>query len=98
MDLFHNTLRLHLDNLVDQALVTRQKILRKGSRRPSFTYSIRPRGGGVVLGPLSEVDVGVVTLPFSRLEQVCRFEKGCYCKKIGMGFEARNCPQINKWG
>jgi len=43
MDLFHNTLMLHLDNLVDQALVTRQKILRKCSGRPSFTYSIRPR-------------------------------------------------------
>ena len=53
---------------------------------------------GVVLGPLSEVDVGVVTLPFSRLGQVCRFEKGGFCKKIRAGFEAWNCPQINKWG
>ena len=98
MNLSHNTLRLHLDNLVDQALVTRQKILRKDPGRLSFTYSIRPRGGGVVLGPLSEVDVGVVTLPFSRLGQVCRFEKGGFCKKIRAGFEARNCPQIKKWG
>ena len=53
MDLFHNTLRLHLDNLVDQALVTRQKILRKGSGRPSFTYFMHPRHQGMVSRPLS---------------------------------------------
>jgi hypothetical protein len=88
MDLSHNTLRLHLDNLVDQALVTRQKILRKGPGRPSFTYFMGPRGGGVASRPMSGVSGDVVTLPFSRLEQVCRFEKGGFCKKIGMGCEA----------
>ena len=96
--LSHNTLRLHLNKLVDQALVTREKITRKGPGRPSFTYSVGPRGGGVASRPMSRVSGDVVALPFSRLGQVCRFERGGFCKKVRMGCEARNCPQINKWG
>ena len=52
----HNTLRLHLDKLVHQTIVTREKVTREG-----------------------------------------RGEKGGFCKKVRMGCEAWNCPQITKW-
>jgi len=96
--LSHNTLRLHLNKLVDQALVTGEKITRRGPGRPSFTYFMGSRGGGVASRPPLGVEGGLVTLPFSRLGHVCRFEEGGFCKKVRMGCEARNCPQISKLG
>jgi len=46
VDLSHNTMRLHLNDLVDQALVTRQKVPRKGRGKPVLTYFVGPRGSG----------------------------------------------------
>jgi DNA-binding transcriptional ArsR family regulator len=97
VDLSHNTLRLHLDHLLDQALVTREKITKKGRGRPSFTYSLNLGRRGVA-SPLLGVSGDAVTLPFSRLGQVRRFEKGRYCRKIRGSCEARNRPQILKGG
>jgi hypothetical protein len=42
--------------------------------------------------PLGEA----VALPFQKLKQLCRFEKGGYCKKIKRKCEAQKCPQIPK--
>jgi predicted ArsR family transcriptional regulator len=39
----HNTLRLHLANLVGQGLVIREKTPAAGLGRPKFAYVIRPR-------------------------------------------------------
>ena len=33
-------------------------------------------------------------LSFSRLSQICRFEKGGFCKKLRDSCYARDCPQI----
>jgi DNA-binding MarR family transcriptional regulator len=92
----HNTLRLHLDRLVDQKLVTREKAKRTGRGRPIYLYSLGSGGRKAALMLRSGVE-GVVSLPFVGLGQVCRFEKGGFCKKVRMGCEARNCPQISKW-
>jgi DNA-binding MarR family transcriptional regulator len=92
----HNTLRLHLDRLVDQKLVTREKAKRTGRGRPIYLYSLGSGGRKAALMLRSGVE-GVVSLPFVGLAQVCRFEKGGFCKKVRMGCEARNCPQISKW-
>jgi DNA-binding transcriptional ArsR family regulator len=97
VDFSHNTLRLHLDQLVDQLLVKREKIPKTGRGRPVYTYSLASRRGSVASSP-SDISGGVVSLPFRVLGQVCRFEKGGFCKKVRMGCEARNCPQISKWG
>jgi DNA-binding Lrp family transcriptional regulator len=96
VDFSHNTLRLHLDKLVDQTIVTRKKVTREGRGRPTYVYSLSSGGRKVALMLRSGVE-GVVALPFSSLGQVCRFEKGGFCKKVRMDCEAWNCPQISKW-
>jgi predicted ArsR family transcriptional regulator len=35
----HNTLRLHLESLVDRGLVLKEKMPRRGYGRPMFTYT-----------------------------------------------------------
>jgi DNA-binding Lrp family transcriptional regulator len=92
----HNTLRLHLDKLVDQGLVTREKVTRMTRGRPIFVYSLGSGGRKAALMLRSGVE-GVVALPFASLGQVCRFEKGGFCKKMRVNCEARICPQISKW-
>jgi hypothetical protein len=45
---------------------------------------------------LSEPYIEFVSLPFSKLRNLCRFEKGGYCKKIRAVCEAQKCPEIPK--
>ena len=92
----HNTLRLHLDKLVDQRLITREKVAREARGRPTYVYSVSPAGRRASVMLRSGVD-DVVVLPFSALGQVCRFEKGGFCKRIRGDCEAQICPQIGKW-
>jgi predicted ArsR family transcriptional regulator len=95
VDISHNTLRLHLDYLVEEALMRREKTRGGGRGRPIFTYSLASAGrGSASTSPSALGDT--VSLPFRRLEQVCRFEKGGFCKKVRNPCKAQNCPQINK--
>ena len=89
----HNTLRHHLDSLADQKLITKEKRPVKGRGRPRFVYSI-PLGKGKKTAMLPSSMIGMVSLSFSKLSQVCRFEKGGFCKKIRGQCSARVCPQI----
>jgi DNA-binding Lrp family transcriptional regulator len=79
--LSHNTLRLHLDSLEDQNLTLKIKQPVRGRGRPKFTYSV-PVGAGGVPGMLPNPSTGVVSLGFSKLSQICRFEKGGFCKRV----------------
>ncbi len=92
----HNTLRMHLNVLVAQDLVIKEKMLVKRLGRPKFTYSMPPwlrrQASSILSDPFTEV----VILTFKRLRHLCRFEKGGYCKKIKKRCEAQNCPQIIK--
>ena len=90
--LSHNTLRHHLNSLKDQNIITKSKQPVKGRGRPKFTYSV-PVGGGGVPGMLPNSSTGVVSLSFSKLSQICRFEKGGFCKKVRGPCTARVCPQ-----
>ena len=92
----HNTLRLHLDKLVDQRLITREKVVREARGRPTYVYSVSSAGRRAFAMLRSGVD-DVVVLPFSVLGQVCRFEKGGFCKRVRVDCEAQICPQIGKW-
>ena len=92
----HNTLRLHLENLVSQGLVAREKTPVAGLGRPKFAYVIPQRVRHQVSAALSDPFIEIVSLPFSRLKHLCRFEKGGYCKQARKGCEAQNCPQIKK--
>jgi len=96
VDFSHNTLRLHLRRLVDQGLVVKEKTPSKGLGRPRFIYSAPPKlhrqASRLFSDPFSEI----VTLPFQKLKQLCRFEKGGYCKRIRTRCNAQNCLQIPK--
>jgi hypothetical protein len=92
----HNTLRLHLERLVAQSFVVKEKTLSNRLGRPKFTYLIPPKVQQQVSIALSDPSIEIVSLPFSRLKHLCRFEKGGYCKKIKNRCEAQNCPQIPK--
>ena len=88
----HNTLRQHLDSLADQRLILKEKRPVKGRGRPRFIYSV-PLGKGKAPAVLPNPLIGVVSLSFGRLSQVCRFEKGGFCKKVRGPCNAQVCPQ-----
>ncbi|MGD0027723.1 MAG: hypothetical protein ABSC91_02150 [Candidatus Bathyarchaeia archaeon] len=92
----HNTLRLHLENLANQGLVVKEKTPATGMGRPRFPYLIPQRVRQQVSAALSDPFIEIVSLPFTRLKHLCRFEKGGYCKQAKKGCEAQDCPQIKK--
>ena len=92
----HNTLRLHLESLVNRGLVLKEKMPKKGHGRPMFTYFLSPSLRHQIVRMLSEPYMEFVSLPFSKLRHLCRFEKGGYCKKIRAVCEAKKCPEIPK--
>ena len=89
----HNTLRLHLDAMAEKGEITKEKRPPKGRGRPSYVYST---GSGAVRRSSARLNrvTCVVSLSFERLSQVCRFEKGGWCKKIRGRCYASDCPQI----
>jgi predicted ArsR family transcriptional regulator len=89
----HNTLRLHLGSLADQNLISKGKRPTKGRGRPRITYST-PLSVGRSLHMIPNPSTGVVSLSFNKLSQVCRFEKGGFCKKERDQCNAQDCPQI----
>ena len=91
--LSHNTLRLHLDSLEDQNLILKIKQPLKGRGRPKFTYSV-PGGAGRLPGMLPNPSTGVVSLGFSKLSEICMFERGGFCKRVRGPCTAQICPQI----
>ena len=87
-----NTLRFHLDKLVDQGIVSKEKLPVKVRGRPRFIYSML--AGAKTPSTLGlNPSTGVVSLSFTRLSQICRFEKGGFCKKMRGACNARICPQ-----
>lgn len=89
----HNTLRQHLDSLLDKNLITRDKLPTKGRGRPGYAYSVIS-GRNEVSTVISNPSTGVVSLTFGRLSQFCRFEKGGFCKSVRNQCNARICPQL----
>ena len=63
---------------------------------PKFSYSLPPRLKRQIPLILSEPFAEVVSLAFSRLRHLCRFEKGGYRKKIKGACKTKNCPEIPK--
>ena len=93
VDFSHNTLRQHLDQLMDRGLVERRKKPQKGPGRPIYLYSLSGdarRSISALLRP----DLGLVALSFDTLQRLCRHEKGGYCKEIRGGCYAQKCPKI----
>jgi DNA-binding Lrp family transcriptional regulator len=89
-----NTLKLRLKRLVAHSLVVKEKTPLNGKGRPKYAYSIPPRVRQQVSAALSDPSIAIVSLPFSRLRHLCRFEKGGYCKQARKSCTPENCPQI----
>ena len=89
-----NTLKLRLKRLTAQSLVVKEKTLSNGRGRPKYAYCLSPRARQQVSAALSDSSITIVTLPFSRLRHLCRFEKGGYCKQLRNRCDATTCPQI----
>ena len=91
----HNTLRKHLDELVDQDLVTRLKSPLKGPGRPLFTYRMQ-RGAERAVSVLLDPSMGLVVVSFEALSRFCKREKGGLCKEIIDHCTPVSCAQILK--
>jgi predicted ArsR family transcriptional regulator len=92
----HNTLQQHLKRLVEKGLVLKEKDPSSGFGRPRFVYHVQSKTAKQVVVALEDPGVDLVTLPFSRLRHVCRFEKGGYCKEKKTSCSPQNCPQTRK--
>jgi predicted ArsR family transcriptional regulator len=91
----HNTLQQHLTQLVEKGLILREKDPSSGFGRPKYAYHASKTAKQVV-GALEDPDVELVTLPFSRLRHLCRFEKGGWCKEKKASCSPQICPQTRK--
>ena len=92
----HNTLQQHLKQLVDKSLVLKEKDSAKGFGRPRYVYNVPSKTAKQLISAIENPDVELVTLPFSRVRHVCRFEKGGWCKMKKAQCSPQICPQIRK--
>jgi predicted ArsR family transcriptional regulator len=92
----HNTLQQHLDRLVSRRLVVKEKMASNSLGRPKFAYHVPPTATKQVTAALQNPYGTLVTLQFTRLKHVCRFEKGGYCKETKKNCAPQICPQIRK--
>ena len=89
----HNTLQQHLESLAAKGIIVREKVASNSLGRPRFVYHVPSRAMKQVTAAIQDPRVELVSLPFSRLRHVCRFEKGGYCKETKKSCSPQNCPQ-----
>jgi hypothetical protein len=89
-----NTLRLHLDFLVDQGFMVKEKSHLRDMEDQHSPIPFLLKLSVKFPSPLSDPFTEVVSITFSRLRHLCSFEKGGYCKNIKKRCEAQSCPQI----
>ena len=92
----HNTLQQHLERLVAQGFVVREKATSNSLGRPKFAYHVLSTAIKQVTATLQDPYGELVAMSFSRLRHLCRFEKGGYCKEAKKSCGPQNCPQIRK--
>ena len=91
----HNTLRLHLNSLVEKGLAVREKMPVEGRGRPRFIYSM-PHEGSRLASSTIAGSAEMVTLTFKGLRRLCRFQRGGRCRETKDQCEPIKCPQIMK--
>jgi predicted ArsR family transcriptional regulator len=77
----HNTLQQYLDRLDARGLVVKEKMASNSLGRPKFAYHVPSTATRQVTAALQNPYETLVTLQFTRLRHLCRFEKGGYCKE-----------------
>ena len=89
----HNTLRLHLDSMVDNVLIIREKTPSKRRGRPVYVY----HASAGALASTSGAPGGVVELMFGDLRRLCRHQRGGRCRETKGRCEPDYCPHIQKY-
>jgi len=92
----HNTLQQHLTQLVEKGLVLKKKDPAKSFGRPKYAYHVPSKTAKQLVSALENPDVDLVTMPFSRVRHICRFEKGGWCKEKKASCSPQVCPKIRK--
>jgi predicted transcriptional regulator len=92
----HNTLQQHLERLVSQGFVVKDKMTSNSLGRPKFAYHVPSKTTKQVTVALQDPYETLVALPFSCLRHLCRFEKGGYCKEVRKSCGPQNYPQTRK--
>jgi predicted ArsR family transcriptional regulator len=92
----HNTLQQHLQRLTARDLVAKEKMASNNSGRPKFNYRVPSAATKQVIAALENPYESFVTLRFTHLRHVCRFEKGGHCKETKRDRAPQNCPQTRK--
>jgi len=92
----HNTLQQHLERLVAQGLIVREKATANSFGRPKFAYHVPSMTTKQVTLALQDSHVELVALPFSLLRHFFMFENGGYCKATRIDCAPQICPQILK--
>ena len=88
----HNTLRLHLDSMIDDGLIIREKIPSKRRGRPVYAY----HASAVALALAPEASRRVIALEFGDLRRLCRHQRSGRCRETRGRCELGYCPQIRK--
>ena len=89
-----STVILHLKKLESQGLTRRLKITAKRRGRPKYAYSATPIATATGQIQPSNVSQETVAIRFQKLRQICRYEKGHFCKLAKKRCEPQNCPPI----
>ena len=74
VDFNHNTLKQHLKRRVTKSLPAKKNAIQL-EKRPKYAYSIPTKLRRQFSVALSYPSIAIVSLPFSRLKLICRFEK-----------------------
>jgi len=86
-----STVIIHLEWLVSEGLVFREKKPGKGRGRPKFLY--RPAD---IQTFKASSQPSIALIEFSKLRKACRYEKGGYCKLAKNTCATQNCRLIIK--
>lgn len=90
----HNTLKRHLNHMLARGLILRDKLAQKRRGRPEFCYCLTPKFEKRIRHTLEEPFTSLVTLTFTKLKQICKHNKGGYCKTNKRNCSPYTCSHI----
>jgi len=91
-----STVILHLKRLEAQGFIRRVKITAKRRGRPKYAYSAAPVATATKRVLSSNLHQEIVAIRFQKLRQICRHEKGRFCKLAKKRCEPQNCLPITR--
>lgn len=86
-----STVIIHLERLMSEGLVLREKKPVGMRGRPKFVYRLIKTNSSK-----AEFQPSIVAIEFPKLRKACRYEKGGYCKLVKDACKAQNCRLIIK--